>query len=159
MLRIAPQDPGTPDAVSLIDQLSHTLESVTGGNGKSSFNPDDVRGSKAMFVVARDSCGVAVGCGAFRQLEDGVAEVKRMYAIPGSRGVGTAILQYLEAQALQMGYTEFRLETRLVNSQAVRFYERRGFKRIPNFGKYVGRPEAVCLAKRLSGSTEASLRV
>jgi hypothetical protein len=32
----------------------------------------------------------------------------------------------------------------------VTFYERRGYSRIPNFGKYVGKEEAVCFEKRLA---------
>ena len=49
-----------------------------------------------------------------------------------------------------MGYHALWLETRLVNERAVRFYESRGYKRIPNFGKYVGNTAAVCFEKRLA---------
>ncbi|MGC2776074.1 MAG: hypothetical protein WA418_10630 [Bradyrhizobium sp.] len=41
------------------------------------------------------------------------------------------------------------LETRLVNAWAVAFYEQHGYRRIPNFGKYVGTRGAVCFEKRL----------
>lgn len=41
------------------------------------------------------------------------------------------------------------LETRLVNTRAVHFYERHGYSRIPNYGRYIGRPEAVCFEKTL----------
>lgn len=63
--------------------------------------------------------------------------------------MGTAVLQYLEAEAALMGYAELWLETRRVNIRAVGFYHSRGYQEIPNFGKYVGRPEAICLAKHL----------
>jgi ribosomal protein S18 acetylase RimI-like enzyme len=149
MFRITPEDPETPDARTLIDGLSDTLRSITGDSGRSSFDPADVRGEKALFVVARDGEGRAVGCGAFRPLQSGVAEVKRMYALPHTRGVGSAVLRHLEAQATAMGYIEFWLETRLVNTRAVAFYEKRGYARIARFGPYVDRPEAVCLGKRL----------
>ncbi|UFZ05312.1 GNAT family N-acetyltransferase [Bradyrhizobium ontarionense] len=131
-------------------ELSATLARITGDSGRSSFDPDDVRGPQACFVVASDACGQAVGCGALRPLDADIAELKRMYARPGTRGVGAAILSHLEIAAAGFGYRALRLETRLVNQRAVRFYERHGYRRIPNFGKYVGRPEAVCFEKRLS---------
>jgi ribosomal protein S18 acetylase RimI-like enzyme len=79
-----------------------------------------------------------------------VAEVKRMFARPGQAGVGSAVLAYLEGEAAALGYRALWLETRLVNTRAVRFYEARGYARIPNYGRYAGRPEAACFEKRLA---------
>ena len=67
--------------------------------------------------------------------------------------MGAAILGFLEAQALQLGFTTLWLETRVVNHRAVAFYERHGYQKIPNFGKYIGNSEAVCLGKQLSPET------
>jgi len=36
-----------------------------------------------------------------------------------------------------------------VNGRAVAFYERHGYRVIPNYGKYVGREDAVCIGKVL----------
>lgn len=157
MFHITSQDPATPEALDLVEQLSNTLASITGDSGRSSFDPDDVRGPRALFVVARDIDGVAVLCGAFCPLQGGVAEVKRMYAQPGTRGVGSAVLGHLEEQAALMGYTELWFETRRCNVRAASFYERRGYRQNPNFGKYLGRPEAVCLGKMLAAAPEALL--
>lgn len=142
-------DPGHADALALLGQLSATLAAITGDSGQASFDADDVRGPAALFVLACDADGRAVGCGAFRPLEQGVAELKRMYAQPGTSGVGAAILAHLEGAARALGYHALRLETRLVNQHAVLFYEKHGYRRIPNFGKYVGRAEAVCFEKLL----------
>jgi GNAT superfamily N-acetyltransferase len=136
-------------ALQLLDHLSDSLAGITGDSGRSSFDPSDVEGAGASFVLAYDPQGNALGCGAYRPLSNGVAELKRIFAIPASKGVGWAILDYLETSAEADGYRELWLETRLVNSRAVQFYERNGYRRIPNFGKYVGRPEAVCFAKTL----------
>lgn len=148
-MRVEPIRPCDPMAMQLLDQLSDTLARITGDSGRSSFDPLDVEGAGASFVLAYDAQGAAVGCRAYRPLADGVAELKRMFAVPGSKGVGSAILKYLESRAHADGYRELWLETRLVNSRAVHFYERNGYRRIPNFGKYVGRDEAVCFAKTL----------
>jgi ribosomal protein S18 acetylase RimI-like enzyme len=149
MVTIRAEDPATPDAVGLTDELSTALAAITGDSGRSSFDPDDVRVPGSLFVVARDASGLAVGCGACRPLAADIAEVKRMYARPGNRGVGSAVLAHLEAQAVTMGYRALWLETRAVNHRAVRFYSAHGYTPIHNYGKYVGNPEAVCFAKQL----------
>lgn len=147
MFHIVAVDSALPEAGNLLDELSTTLADITGDSGRSSFDAQDVRGPGALFVLARNAAGEAVGCGAFRPMEDGVAEVKRMYARVA--GVGIAVLTHLETAARHLGYSQLRLETRLINQRAVRFYEKHGYYRIPNFGKYVGKPEAVCFEKKL----------
>lgn len=149
MLSVRAEDPGTPEAIALVDELSAALAAITGDSGRSSFDADDVRVDGARFVVARDADGQAVGCGAFRPLADGVAELKRMYARPGNPGVGSALLAFLEAEAASLDYRAIWLETRVVNQRAVGFYRARGYTQIPNYGKYAGNDRAICLAKQL----------
>lgn len=146
---VAAEDPQTPDAVLLLEELSEQLSLITGSSGRASFDVNDVRGERAVFAVARDVDGKPVGCGALRPLEDNVAELKRMYSRRTAPGIGAAVLAYLEARARQLGYAALRLETRVVNQRAVAFYERLGYVRIASFGRYVGRAEAVCFEKRL----------
>jgi GNAT superfamily N-acetyltransferase len=148
MITISIEDPGSADADALMDELSATLAHITGDSGKASFDPNDVRAAKARFVVG-DIERQAVGCGAFRPIDENIAEVKRMYSRPGTKGVGPTVLAYSESEARILGYKTLWLETRLVNKHSVRFYERRGYRRIPNFGKYVGNAKTVCFEKRL----------
>lgn len=56
-----------------------------------------------------------------------------------------------------MGYRALWLETRQMNERAVSFYESRGYKRIPNFGRYIGNPAAVCFEKQLTRDSVAML--
>jgi GNAT superfamily N-acetyltransferase len=147
-LAIVAADPGSDDAAALLDELSAALSALTGDSGNASFDIADMRDPRAGFVVARVD-GAAVGCGALRPLTEQVAEVKRMYARPGHAGVGAALLAHLEARAAALGYAEVWLETRKVNLRAVRFYEKHGYRRIDNYGKYVGVAGAVCFGKRL----------
>jgi GNAT superfamily N-acetyltransferase len=150
MITISIEDPTSADSHALMEELSVTLARITGDSGKASFDPNDVRAPKARFVIARNIEGHAVGCGAFRPLHEGVAEVKRMYSRPGTIGVGSAILAFLEAEARNFGYKALWLETRIVNERAVNFYERRGYRQISNFGKYVGNAKAICFEKQLA---------
>jgi GNAT superfamily N-acetyltransferase len=154
---VSPEDPASAVACQLLDELSATLAAITSATGRASFDLDDVRQPNALFVIARDATGQAVGCGGFRPLCKGIAEVKRMYARPGTTGTGAAILAYLEARAANMGYQALWLETRLVNERAVRFYEKHGYSRIPNFGKYQGNPQVVCFEKRLTTNSEQKI--
>jgi ribosomal protein S18 acetylase RimI-like enzyme len=149
-LKIHPASPRSPEAEALLDRLSDALAGLTGDSGRNSFDPTDVEQDGALFVLARDGGGTSVGCGAFRPLGPDVAEIKRMFAAPDSRGVGAAILAHLESAARDAGYREVWLETRLVNARAVSFYEEHGYRRIENFGKYADWPEAVCFAKMLA---------
>lgn len=144
----APADPDSADARVLIAELDAALAAICGDSGAGSFDPADVRGPGAVFLIARDGQGVALGCGALRPLAAGLAELKRMYARPGS-GAGTRLLAALEAQAAAFGYRDVYLSTRRVNVRAVAFYARNGYAAINNYGRYAGRVESVCLGKRL----------
>lgn len=147
---ISAESPFSPDAVSLMNELSECLQAITGNSGKNSFDAKDVCSDKAIFVIARDQSGRAIGCGAFRPMDETTAEVKRMYAKDKGKGTGSMILSYLEQQAHEFGYKTLRLETRIVNTKAVSFYERNGYRKIPNYGKYAGRANAICFEKDLS---------
>lgn len=154
MIRIEDADPDHADARALIAALSQRLAVITGSSGQASFDADDVQGPGAAFLLARDEAGRAIGCGALRPLQPGVAEIKRMYAAIAGRGVGSAVLAALEARAQSLGYGDIRLETRRVNTAAVGFYLHAGYREIPPYGRYVGRPEAICFVKRI-GSVSA----
>lgn len=148
MLRVALADPASLEALRLTAQLDAALSAITGDSGASSFDPRDVQGLDAAFVIAWNARGEAVGCGAFRKLEGDVAELKRMYARPGS-GAGACMLADLERRAAACGYRQLWLSTRRVNTRAVGFYERHGYAPVAPWGRYVGRAVSVCLGRRL----------
>jgi len=147
-MRVTSTDPDSLDARRLIAELDAALADITGDSGASSFDPQDCRGAGAVFVIAYDTQGAAVGCGALRPLEEEVGEIKRMYARPGS-GAGAHILAALERHAAACGYRSLWLSTRRVNLRAVGFYERRGYVEVPPYGRYLGRAVSVCLGRRL----------
>ena len=92
----------------------------------------------AVVLVARDTGGEALGCGALRPLEDGVAEIKRMYVVPAARGRGLSklVLAGLEAAARDRGWTTLRLETGPRQPEAIALYEGAGYRPIAAFGPY-----------------------
>lgn len=107
--------------------------------------------SVSVFLVARDASGRAVGCAGLRPLEGGEAEIKRMYVTPEVRGTGvaTSILRALEGEARRHGLVRLILETGTGQPDAIRFYEREGYRSIPNFGPYIDGPLSVCYARAL----------
>jgi GNAT superfamily N-acetyltransferase len=107
-----------------------------------------------IFLMARDADGVAQACGGLRPLPDSVlgpgsVEVKRMYVDPSARGSGiaTAVLRALEDRARELGSSRLVLETGTMQPDAIRFYEREGYERIPLFGAYAGSQWSVCFAR------------
>ncbi|MGK9175685.1 GNAT family N-acetyltransferase [Yokenella regensburgei] len=149
MIHITRADPLSVDSRTLIEKLSVALATLTGSSGKHSFNIDDVQADRALWVLAYDEQGVAVGCGAIRPLSAETAELKRMFALHAGKGIGSSLLRYLEQAARELGYHEMKLETRRVNHPAVAFYEKQGYRQTGNYGRYIGRPEVVCFVKVL----------
>lgn len=113
-----------------------------------------------VFLVAFDDAGTPLGCGALRQLDDTSAEVKRMYVVPAARGTGvaTAVLRALEQAAVDRGWTTVRLETGTGQPDAVRFYEREGYRPIPAYGDYIGCEVSLCYERTLSSGAPADAR-
>ncbi|WP_288411560.1 GNAT family N-acetyltransferase [uncultured Sphingomonas sp.] len=81
-----------------------------------------------------------LGCGAFRTLGDGTAEVKPMRTLPAARGRGVAqaVLDRIVADARAAGLTALLLETGTgpMFDAAHRLYRRNGFAPCPAFGSY-----------------------
>lgn len=152
IITVKAEDPTTEAALSLMDELSDVLQSITGDSGRSSFDVMDVCVERSVFAIAKNGAGDPVGCGAIRPIDKETAEVKRMYAKSQASGVGSAVLAFLEEEALKLGYKALWLETRRCNERAVAFYEARGYRRMENYGKYAGRTNSVCFEKKLTAS-------
>jgi putative acetyltransferase len=81
--------------------------------------------------------GEAIGVGAYRPLDDEVAEIKRMYVRPVARGrgVGSALLDMLIARASGDGYARVRLDSHRASMRsAIGLYRSRGFVEIDAYG-------------------------
>lgn len=118
------------------------LRARYGGTGEPGRPPS--AGDVSVVLLAREDGGGAIGCGALRELDRGVAEVKRMYVVPAhrGRGVARAVLAGLEEAAAARGWTTLRLETGPRQPEAVALYTRAGYRPIPAFGAYRGDPAA-----------------
>lgn len=105
-----------------------------------------------VFLLARDAeTAVSVGCGGLRRLDSVTYEVKRMYVTPAWRGrrIGEVLLRALEEAAVDRGAVRMRLEVGVEQVESLRLYERCGYHRIEQFGRYVGSAASVCFERTL----------
>ena len=90
-----------------------------------------------------------VGCGAFKSFDENTVEIKRMFVQPElrGRGIAAAILTELEAWASESGFARCVLETGKKQPEAIRLYQKSGFRTIPNYGQYARVENSVCMEK------------
>lgn len=79
--------------------------------------------------------GESVGMGGLRRLEDGSAEIVRIYTRPAfrRRGIGALLVDSLVEEARQLGYRCIRLGTGAFMTSAQRIYRAAGFEPIPPY--------------------------
>lgn len=149
-LDVAAEPFGSPDALALVAALDAHLSEryLPAQRFGPNLRPDHIEAGRGTFLVARLR-GKAVGCGAVRLLDDGDAEVKRMWVDPGVRrqGVGKAVLARLEKAARELGARRLVLETGIYQDEAIGLYRRSGFVPVECWGEYAGVPTSLCMAK------------
>jgi len=149
-IEIKAASPDSDDALVLIRALDEDLRGRYPGIALHGLHPEDVKDRRLTLLIAHAD-GRAIGCGAVRELEPAVGEVKRMFVQPAWRrhGVAREILAALEAHAEKCGYVALRLETASGQSEAISLYRSAGYVDIPLFGEYIGNPASICFEKRL----------
>lgn len=118
------------------------------------FTPPD-----GVFFVALAG-GEPVAFAGLHEIAPAVGEIKRMFVSQPYRrlGVGRALLAALEAEAVRAGHRTLRLETGVMQPEAVAMYEALGYRRIPCYGQWAENPPSICFERSLDGTgiTEAS---
>jgi putative acetyltransferase len=148
-MRVAQESPNQPDVIALIADLDAYQDSLYPSEGRYALDLASLSQPNVTFMVARTSTGAAVGCGAV-VFGDDYGELKRMFVSPGHRGNGVAakILMAIEAASEEAGYENLFLETGPYQPEALRFYERHGYRRCAAFGSYPEHPLSVFMSKR-----------
>lgn len=92
--------------------------------------------------------GILLGMGALKS-EGEYGEIKRVFVLPESRGLGCArlLMASLEARATQLGLGALKLELGIHQPEALSLYEHLGFQRIPPFGDYAPDPLSIFMEK------------
>lgn len=145
-----------PDAAKLIAGAQEELVRRYGGEDSTPMDPAEFAPPLGLFLVGYVH-DTPVVCGGWRAhdrkpyLEDGDAELKRMYVVPGARGRGhaRAALAELERTALAAGRRRIVLETGTAQPEAIALYTSSGYTEIPKFGQYRDYELSRCYGKIL----------
>jgi GNAT superfamily N-acetyltransferase len=125
-----------PEMLGLAEALRDEVEERGAHNGAA--RPD----TPLIEAIRRDSDTLMayagqepVGMGALRVLDEGIAEIKRMYVVPEHRGAGVAkrILGELEERARSRGLRAVRLDTNARLTEANRMYREAGYVQIEDY--------------------------
>lgn len=97
-------------------------------------------------VILAYDLKAAVGCGAIKEYQPGIMEIKRMFVQPHKRGngIGQKILNELLIWAKELNYDKCVLETGNKMPEAINLYKKCNFKIIPNYGQYAGITASIC---------------
>ena len=133
-------DASVPPASELIEAMVRSLVPMYGRidhAGAPSASPEDFSPARGgVFLVGfDDGSGRPVCGGGVKRLEDGVAEIKRMYVVPEARGraIGRQLLGALEDAARSLGYGVVRLDTGPGQPEAEALYRSAGYAEIADY--------------------------
>ncbi|MFJ5547790.1 GNAT family N-acetyltransferase [Streptomyces sp. NPDC093225] len=160
-ITIRPSTYDHPDAVRLNDQVQlEYAERYDGEGDETPLDPTMFAAPNGQYLLAYDEAdGQPVASGGWRAQErneegysDGDAELKRMYVVPGARGLGLArrILSELEDSARAAGRVRMVLETGDQQPEAITLYLSSGYDFCDKFGYYRFYDSSRCMAKPLA---------
>ena len=158
------EPPDQPEVVALLRALDDYLASLYPPEANHIMDVASLCAPEVRFLVAREAApdhaaGRVLGTGAVRLMPGEPAtagerygEVKRMYVHPAQRGrrLGAALIGRLEATLRDEGIALALLETGREQAEAVRLYERAGYRERGPFGGYPDNGLSVFYGRRLS---------
>jgi putative acetyltransferase len=149
MISIIRTDSDNPHFQELVKELDKDLAIRDGDDHAFYAQFNKTATLKHCIVAYKD--GEPAGSGALRQFADDTMEVKRMYVPPAQRGQGIAstILSELENWAKELEYKKCVLETGHNQPEALKLYDKSGYRRIPNYGQYADVYNSVCFEKEV----------
>jgi GNAT superfamily N-acetyltransferase len=137
MLRPLPYD--DPLAQYLVARVQQEYVQRYGGPDAAVVDPAEFLPPAGLFVVAAVD-GAPAGCGAWRALPSGMAEIKRVYVEPAfrRRGLAQVVVAELEAGAARAGHGTVVLNTGNEQPEALALYDHLGYVPVPGYGIYAG---------------------
>lgn len=136
-VRIVVVDPGAPDARAALGRYVAELDERFPGGFDAGDDEEAAAGLRpptGTFMVAEDA-GVTIGCGGVQRIDARTAEIKRMWIKQEwrGRGLGARLLATLERAARDLGHERVVLDTNGTLTEAVRMYERAGYRPIDRY--------------------------
>lgn len=149
-LIITAVDPACPESIDLQWEMRRELDQVYGMVTTGDPPLEQFMTPRAVFLIAWSN-GRPVGCGALKTLDDGTAEVKRVFVRTPFRrkGIARQIMIELERRAASFGYRTIFLESGQGQPEALRLYGSLGYRRVPCDGRVPCEDWSVCFEKTL----------
>ena len=146
---IAVERPECQDVAALLLEGRALMRSLYPPESCHGLDLDGLAGPEVTLCVARVG-GRAAGCCAWVLPDDGSGELKSLYVPPWARrrGIARALLERIEAQA-RARVSWLRLETGVLQEDAIRLYEALGYRRRGPFGDFRPDPLSVFMEKPL----------
>ena len=140
LVHVVVEDPTSPDATMCL----HSYFAELDGRFDTGFDPTltlpveaaEMAPPHGLLLLARLH-GEAVGCGALKLKDEGLAEIKRVWVSPVTRGlgVGRRLVRELEKHAAERGATTLRLDTNRTLTDAIALYRSEGYEEVPRFNE------------------------
>jgi putative acetyltransferase len=144
-------DPRIPEISGMIHELDRYMGRLYPAESNHLMDIDSLVQRDVRFFAAKVN-GAFRACGAIKLYGRDYAEVKRVYVMPNTRGLGLGrrIVATLEESARREGIALMRLETGISQPEALALFEASGFRRCSAFGGYpTDDPYSVFMEKRL----------
>jgi GNAT superfamily N-acetyltransferase len=134
MRRARPEDAAAVrrELTAYLDHIGDTLD-AEGLDHDIAHWQDEYDGRAGVLLLVVDEAEEVVGTAAVRVLEQGVAELKRMWLRPAARGRGLAqeLLDKCLDEGRRLGCRTMRLDSQAKLAAAVKLYRTNGFREIP----------------------------
>ncbi|MFI6777861.1 GNAT family N-acetyltransferase [Nocardia sp. NPDC050412] len=151
-LRIVLDDLSGPEVAALLTQHLAEMYDNSPEDSVHALDLNALRGPNVTFWSAWEDDELA-GCGALKQLDATHGEIKSMRTATDrtGRGIASALLNHLIAEARARDYQRLSLETGACDyfAPAQRLYARHGFEICAPFADYVEDPHSVFMTRIL----------
>ncbi len=135
-IHIAERTPSHPDAVRLLPAFHDEQVARYGFADPVELRSDEFTSPNGVFAVVYQEAN-PVGCGGYRWFDRAAhtVEIKRIYAVPASRGqgIGHALLSWLEHHAVTAGAQRAILETGVRNTAAISLFTSAGYRPVDRY--------------------------
>ena len=146
------EDPADPRITALLTRHVTRARAATAVGSAHALDVGELRGEDVSFFAAWDA-GTLLGVGALKRVAADYGEVKSMYTAEEARrrGVATALLARLIAEARALGLGRLSLETGSWEyfAPARELYRRCGFRECGPFADYRPDPNSVFMTLEL----------
>ena len=144
-------DGNNKDFAYLCERLDMSLNEIVGGEANREEYIEHNRLDSIHDVIIAYDADVPIACASFKEIDEGVVEVKRVFVEKSHRGLGLSkqLMAKLETVAKEKGHKQAVLETGRIMPVAQRLYQSLGYAIIPNYGQYKGMKKSICFGKML----------